>query len=609
MQTRYRISSLLFLFLTLFQVNAQSCEERFTKIKNQPAILSSMKVQILRRKQLKDHDELVDELKVQLKREMAEQISIKVNTQTDLRVLESQSGFTSNFASRELIESNVVLSTAKFEKCIDEENKKLFLMMHINRVSASNALIKQAESKLQVLNNRIRIVTQEGDSGIYDYISIKERFKMIENHLNNARYLDPNVNDEKAIQLIQEYHSLLQTLRSQPNDNKYSRAFFEINNHLKSDKFVIALELLSELKAQFPQKKELNELESEILNDYRKKMEEVIAFSQASSEYVLVMNELKNYCNYGDCAEKEEKLLKDLGEKCFDAELTIFYGQLKLSNELQASYSLASLREYAVFEPKKFAKAQNDFKEFQISKAILEVENDLNNKLFQTAYYDSKSLRVSYGLNHKEINRLIDKTSTRLYHSEVKKKKRTRRNLFSVAIGVESSTAHFNEMTPLLKIENYNVSLMYSAGVYKKFNYPAYYPGDYPKKTDYIGIKARFMPYGLRYSVSDFASIQTQSRSDYRLDVLIDGSILRGFHYAVGVGVDDAVFTDDPKYLAEFGLKIPFGPVSMQMNCTGLYWNDELLFGAHAGLFLNLDVIRKFNRKDKDAIRNVYDLK
>lgn len=329
----------------------------------------------------------------------------------------------------------------------------------------------------------------------------------------------------------------------------------------------------------------------------------------ANNEQKNALAEFKKYCALVTCSSKEQKQIETIEKEMFKSEIEQFELALKNNDLFNAKSILNSIKDLAYVDTKQYQKSKEELKSQEIDNKIKSIKINLKNDFYATAYQEAKWLNYDFGYGDDRIAAIRKKTTDKVINYNIKKEKKKEKNNFSLVLGAEVNTLPLN----YTYIDPYSIGLdlfnfnNFSAGIYKKFNYKKKYSGDFPKKSDVIGLKFRMQNIAaVKIDYSNFTDITNFLFTAPDAQFLLDYSLFRFLHFAGGVGYPNLNNNAEPYYQVEAGLRFVGNYFSSQINFRNINYVGINFYIVHTGFFINLDFDRNFKRSEKQKIENQY---
>lgn len=263
---------------------------------------------------------------------------------------------------------------------------------------------------------------------------------------------------------------------------------------------------------------------------------------------------------------------------------------------------IATLEQLAASDPKAYQSAKERYDIFLIEEEMRAVQIEIDRENYHLARLKVNKIEADFGSTYRDVQLLKKSTEQKLLRSEIQKEKQTRRMLFSFVMGVEAISNKVDDYANI-DSEVRTFGMGYSAGLYKKLNYAANSSIGTAASADLIGIKFRVQDTRSTVSFSSAPNVEEATTARYNGELMLDGTLLRVFHYAAGALFTDLDPTLEPIPAVELGFRVPVAAFSFQLNARALYIDPKPDLMMTAGIFYQLDFKRQFGRKDKSQIQ------
>ncbi len=532
---------------------------------------------------------------------MAEKLLTDVRSVTRLSVTEAGESFDAYFNNETEITATATISEGEFDFCVDEKRKIVYGIYWIDRKRSAATSLIDCENRMLRLNDELQSYANVSDAGDPEtYRSIRDRIK------KDSRiviYLDPTADMAKLNSQFGKFERHINRLKDTSDQEKFNELYRSAELRLRDKDFPTGIRALQSLKLDYPQRKEILELLEVSSRRYARHMEQTLGTYMAQRNYALALNTIDEYCDVLECTTADLKLSAEICKAYFNESFEKFDSALKAGQKSNSVKHLEELRMLAATDPKRYRQADDRFTQFLLEEEMHDVEQELARENFLVAQLKVKIIEERYGSSSGELQSLKKNTEQKLLQNEVRKERQTRPMLFSFVMGLEAVT---NQVDDIYNVQEQvrTFTMGYSAGLYKKFNHQsAIGRSGYSRMSDQIGVKVRLTDFQTTLAIAPEELPATAQAGRYGAELLLDGYLLRSFHFAGGVVFPNMVVPDKAIYTFEFGIRLPFGPLSLQSNARVLYLDSKPEMMLTGGIFYQIDFWRTFGAKDRKQIK------
>jgi hypothetical protein len=582
---------------------SQNCDEEMAAVLSEDLVLAeSQNVEISARDIRKNLDREIKGLKQTLLENLSARILLEVKSRTSSTIRETTDTFEDFYYSETEITSEVTLSNGKFVHCLDEEQGRLYGVYTLDPVATANATVRDAELRLIRVN--LEVEQALNNERVEDPFQYQSNVDAIRKDLTKAVFLYQEVDLSTINFSLEKFAVNFEKLKQKSDVDSFGDAYLSTQRAIAEKNFSEGIGQLRELNVRYPHRQEVVGYLNVAETRYESHLEREVNRLRARKSYQEALEVFRVYCNTMSCTDQQNETREAIRLEFFESAYDQFQTALKYDNLPDIGKSLSILRTHADMDQGVYRKAERQLLEYELQKELGMVERELDQENYRTVIAMGKRLKSSYGYDRPEINRLIEEAETEIYRDRVNSERKDQRMQMAMALGLETRSNTADDLNGFPDgFTHYTVA--YSFGLYKKFNYFKSHRGAYPKGSDLIGFKVRFFDHQtydvLPWEDANDASITTPDR--FSAELLLDGTAFYALHYGGGVVFQDLGSTDQYQFCAELGLRIPFGPVSLQGNVRS-DWIDEVpVYSLTAGLFIEIDFWRNFGKKDRDVIK------
>jgi hypothetical protein len=416
-------------------------------------------------------------------------------------------------------------------------------------------------------------------------------------------YLNPSADFTMLNTQFIVFQNHIISLKHSSDQEKFSEQYKAVDNLLRDKDFPEGIRALKLLKIDYPQRNEITELLDVSSRRYARHMEQTVSTYLAQRDYALALAAVDEYCDVLECTTANYKLRDEVGKVYFNDSFEKFDNALKARQKTSAFTHLKELRMLAATDPKRYRQADDRYTQFLLEEEMRDVQQELARENFQVAQLKVITIEERYGSSSGELQSLKKTTEQRLLQSEVRKERHTRPMLFSFVMGLEAVT---NQVEDIYNIQEQvrTFTMGYSAGLYKKFNYQnSFGKNGRNSLSDQIGVKVRLTDFQTTLAIAPEETPGPEQPGRYSAELLLDGYLCRGIHFAGGVVFPNFEMADEPMLTFELGFRLPLGPLSLQTNYRALYIESKPEVMLTGGIFYQIDFWRTFGAKDRKMIK------
>lgn len=607
MQLNQKLTSCVVLCaMCLLLANAafsQGCDEKMAAALSADLVLAeSESIEISSRDIRKNLNREIAALKQTLLENLSARILLEVKSKTSTRTRETTESFEDFYYSETEITSEIMLSNGKFDHCLDKEQGRLYGVYTLDPMATAKATIRDAELRLIRVNIEVEQALENDQTN--DPYQYQSRADDIRKDMTKAIYLYPEVDLSTINFSLNKFQVNFGKLKQQSDVDSFADAYLSAQNAIAKKKFSDGIAQLRELNIRYPHRQEVVAYLNVSESQYESHIEREVSLLRARKSYQEALESFRLYCNTMACTEEQNETIDNIRQDYFADSYEQFETVLKFDNLPDIGKYLSILRNYADVDSGTYRKAESQFQEYELKKELALVNRELDQENYRTVLAMANRLRSSFGYDFTEINRIKEQAEKELFSGKVKDERKTKRMHMAVALGLESRSNETADLNVFPKgFTHYTVG--YSFGLYKKFNYFKSYRGAYPKGSDLVGFKVRLFDHQTYDPIpwEEGNEIQSSAPNRFSAELLLDGTVIYGFHYGGGLVFEEVGSTDQYHFCAELGLRIPLGPVSFQGNLRTDWIDDVPLYRVTVGVFVEIDFWRDFGKKDREVIK------
>ncbi|MDE0917278.1 MAG: hypothetical protein OSA04_03115 [Flavobacteriales bacterium] len=537
-----------------------------------------------------------------LKEELANRISIKINTVTDQQTRQEdnwednkQTVITKTEFSEKL---NITVSASfqfKFKKDFADKRYQ-FALRVIDRSVSATVLIDKAEGLLKNCIAEVEVsIASKSSSSLFDY---ENKLDVAQQYWESAIWLDPNVNHTKYSELAVKLSGFIQQVKEMDSEKKLKEdqgrviAFMQENNYSSAVKLVLQLEII------YKNREEINDLLQNVNTQYRQYVLEINNRQRDSPLYCIdVMGDFLSYF------PEDVTVLKALKKVEGDLFANLIYeaeSALREENLNRAIQKVRDLDKIRIVDLQKYKQVKRDLKELKHTVVI----NSLDKKWLDKQYTEGWSTIQKLIADNA---RLLEDEQIMSYRKKFGKKckKRDMSNArdqmphkFSASFGSEfryNPTEAGNIFTAQPVYDVVSGYTAYTGAIYlrrikessivtkgeKKFD---------KSKSNLIGLKYSHLDFTTNRMITDSEDEPMHTYEDSEgWEISLDMYRNDFWHFGVGMRNNGAfswkIDFSESNYFTTFGFQIPF---KGRRSCIAFKADSWLYQSAESDLFFQL---------------------
>ena len=537
-----------------------------------------------------------------LKEELANRISIKINTVTDQQTRQEdnwednkQTVITKTEFSEKL---NITVSASfqfKFKKDFADKRYQ-FALRVIDRSVSATVLIDKAEGLLKNCIAEVEVsIASKSSSSLFDY---ENKLDVAQQYWESAIWLDPNVNHTKYSELAVKLSGFIQQVKEMDSEKKLKEdqgrviAFMQENNYSSAVKLVLQLEII------YKNREEINDLLQNVNTQYRQYVLEINNRQRDSPLYCIdVMGDFLSYFPEDVTVLKALKKVEDdlFANLIYEAE-----SALREENLNRAIQKVRDLDKIRIVDLQKYKQVKRDLKELK----HIVVINSLDKKWLDKQYTEGWSTIQKLIADNA---RLLEDEQIMSYRKKFGKKckKRDMSNArdqmphkFSASFGSEfryNPTEAGNIFTAQPVYDVVSGYTAYTGAIYlrrikessivtkgeKKFD---------KSKSNLIGLKYSHLDFTTNRMITDSEDEPMHTYEDSEgWEISLDMYRNDFWHFGVGMRNNGAfswkIDFSESNYFTTFGFQIPF---KGRRSCIAFKADSWLYQSAESDLFFQL---------------------
>ena len=544
----------------------------------------------------------------QLYESVARQVAISVRSESSQSIDQSMRGGTEEieirFSSNTLFGTDVSLSTHLNEFFLADKSRWFIGIVVVEKQKLANSLNQKSKEALKGLTTRMFVFTEARTP--VDLGSIRSEFAKIDRDRRTALHLSPN-NDPDFTELISNYHALLAILESSDQEREFQTDFRLAQNEYKRGDFKSALNSLTVMMRRYPESSEVTELHFNVLTEFESSSAGQVEAHISQGRFGEALNVINVFLAYAPRNQRMLEKRSEVRRMQFNKLATESEFELSTSNLSRARSKMEQLEAFGDVDPDRYVKLLRMLKELEISVDKRAVDEKYLSRDYRGAWQDLERLENRYG-RLPEFKTIRNKIGKRLNREDAHTVRRGRPRLYSVFAGAELMLDHVEQ--PALIDENTPVHFAYSLSFHRKINLREKFSktGNDISKADYIGVKARLLDYQSRTSFFSETIAPLSHPNAWNTEFSIDAILARCIHLEPGVRFTEQwVFDNVDRYFLALGLHLPFRRLVFRGDFRfETRFEGNAFYQVHAGCFWRFDMIRRFNKHDKQAIRMKY---
>jgi hypothetical protein len=582
-------------------VLSNPCDSTLVAAMSDPNIISvTQSTDVSRRELKKELEQVKLELKNDLRVAMGEQVLLDVKSTTTSSVMDAGGSLSNTFISETEVSSAAVLTQGRFYACVLDKQKVVYGIYTLDRAETAASMLLDCENRMERLIAEVESISQSSD--IADPLPFEHKRDKVRQDARVVVYLDRTSDLTRLNRQLGTFEHALNTFKGTSDRDVFNAQYQRAESRLNAKDFPAGIQELRAMQLDFPQRKEISNLLDASLRRYTHHTESIVARFVALKNYTDALAMLDEYCSVVDCEEKTIQRRASIAKDYFDHAYVNFEAALKARNKKAASNFIATLEQLAASDPKTYQAAKERYNIFLIEEEMRAVQIEIDRENYHLARLKVNKIEADFGSTYRDVQLLKKSTEQKLLRSEIQKEKQTRRMLFSFVMGVEAISNKVDDYANI-DSEVRTFGMGYSAGLYKKLNYAANSSIGTAASAELIGIKFRVQDTRSTVSFSSAPNVEEATTSRYNGELMLDGTLLRVFHYAAGAVFMDLNPTREPIPSVELGFRVPVAAFSFQLNARALYIDPKPDLMMTAGIFYQLDFKRQFGRKDKSQIQ------
>lgn len=549
-----------------------------------------------------------DRLREQLYESVARQVAISVRSQSSQSVDQRMRGGTEEieikFSSNTLFGTDVSVSTHLNDFYMPDKSRWFSGIVVVEKQKLANSLNQKSKEALSGLVTRM-LVFAEARTPV-DLGSIRSEFSKIDRDRRTALHLSPD-NDPEFSEYISTYHALLAILESSDQEREFQTDFRRAQNEYKRGHFKSALNSLTVMMRQYPESSEVMELHLNVLTEFESHVAGKVEAHNSQGRFGEALTLINDFLAFAPRNERMLDKRTEVRTMQFNKLATEIEFELTTSNLSRARSKVDQLEAYGDVNPDRYLKLLRMLKELEVSVDKRAVDEKYLSRDYRGAWQDLQRLENRYG-RISEFKTIRNKIGRRLYREDAHSVRRGRPRLYSVFAGAELMLDHVAQPTSLS--ENTPFHFAYSLSFHRKINLREKFTpsGKDVSKADYVGVKARLLDYQSRTSFFAETIDPLSHRNTWNTEFSIDAILARCIHIEPGVRfAEQWAFNDVDRYFLALGLHLPFRRLVFRGDFRfETRFEGSATYQVHAGAFWRFDMIRRFNKQDKQAIRMKY---
>ena len=537
-----------------------------------------------------------------LKEELANRISIKINTVTDQQTRQEDNWeddkHTVKTSTAFTEKLNITVSASfqfKFKKDFADKRYQ-FALRVIDRSVSATVLIDKAEGLLKNCIAEVEVsIASKSLSSLFDY---ENKLDVAQQYWESAIWLDPNVNHTKYSELAVKLSGFIQQVKEMDSEKKLKEdqgrviAFMQENNYSSAVKLVLQLEII------YKNREEINDLLQNVNTQYRQYVLEINNRQRDSPLYCIdVMGDFLSYF------PEDVTVLKALKKVEGDLFANLIYeaeSALREENLNRAIQKVRDLDKIRIVDLQKYKQVKRDLKELK----HIVVINSLDKKWLDKQYTEGWSTIQKLIADNA---RLLEDEQIMSYRKKFGKKckKRDMSNArdqmphkFSASFGSEfryNPTEAGNIFTAQPVYDVVSGYTAYTGAIYlrrikessivtkgeKKFD---------KSKSNLIGLKYSHLDFTTNRMITDSEDEPMHTYEDSEgWEISLDMYRNDFWHFGVGMRNNGAfswkIDFSESNYFTTFGFQIPF---KGRRSCIAFKADSWLYQSAESDLFFQL---------------------
>ena len=537
-----------------------------------------------------------------LKEELANRISIKINTVTDQQTRQEdnwednkQTVITKTEFSEKL---NITVSASfqfKFKKDFADKRYQ-FALRVIDRSVSATVLIDKAEGLLKNCIAEVEVsIASKSSSSLFDY---ENKLDVVQQYWGSAIWLDPNVNHTKYSELAVKLSGFIQQVKEMDSEKKLKEdqgrviAFMQENNYSSAVKLVLQLEII------YKNREEINDLLQNVNTQYRQYVLEINNRQRDSPLYCIDV--MGDFLSYFPVDVTVLKALKKVEGDLFANLIYEAESALREENLNRAIQKVRDLDKIRIVDLQKYKQVKRDLKELKHTVVI----NSLDKKWLDKQYTEGWSTIQKLIADNA---RLLEDEQIMSYRKKFGKKckKRDMSNArdqmphkFSASFGSEfryNPTEAGNIFTAQPVYDVVSGYTAYTGAIYlrrikessivtkgeKKFD---------KSKSNLIGLKYSHLDFTTNRMITDSEDEPMHTYEDSEgWEISLDMYRNDFWHFGVGMRNNGAfswkIDFSESNYFTTFGFQIPF---KGRRSCIAFKADSWLYQSAESDLFFQL---------------------
>ncbi len=549
-----------------------------------------------------------DRLREQLIESVARQVATSVQSQSaqhvDQRMREGVEKIEIRFSSNTLFGTDVNMSTHYTDYYMPGKSRWFSGIVVVEKQKLANSLNQKSREALNGLITRMAVFADARTP--VDLGSIRAEFKTIERDRRTALHLSPDT-DADFGDMFMAYHAELARLESSDQAREFQGEMRRAQNEYKRGHFKSALNSLTVMMRQYPESDEVLSLHSSVLMEFESSIAGQVEAHISQARFGQALTLINDFLAFSPRNERMLTKRAEVRSMQFNKLSTEVEFELTTSNLGRARKKMEELEAYGDVDPDRYLKLLRMLKELEVSVDKRSVDEKYLSRDYRGAWNDLQRLENRYG-RIDEFKSIRKKIGKRLYRDDAQAMRRGRPRLYSVFAGAELmldpvvKPSTLSEQTPF--------HFAYSLSFHRKINLREKFTneGKDISKADYIGFKARLLDYQSRTSFFSETIDPLPHSNSWNVEFSIDAILARCIHLEPGVRfAEQWAYNDVDRYFLALGLHLPFRRLVFRGDFRfETRFEGSATYQVHAGAFWRFDMIRRFNKRDKQAIRMQY---
>jgi len=566
-------------------------------------------IKVLERKNDEAVDAAKQQVKTQLRKEMAEKIVVSVKTSMNYETEEFGKQFHSYFNEHLDVSSNANISFGSFNFCFDRDSKKLYGRLTIDKEALAMSNYADCTSNLKLLNNEIRAVIRSAIK--VDAQKYTARLNELNAQMRTSIYLKPSLDDSEYNNLNEDCNSMIAQLKSSQSQLKYESDMAAVREYLRAENYSEAIIILRKLQREYRENEKISSDLETAISDYKLKVKREVLVLESNSKFEEAISQLDIFCSLVTCEADFKTMKEELKRQYFNKLALSFEDALNKEVEADLIFYKKKLDQMQDVNFKKYSELAEMYLVYERNKGLLEAEKLFHQRNYTESQKILLSLEKKYGKDVSDLNHLKKKVDHKIFRQEVSKEKKKRAHTLAFQIGTQIFTNP--SLLDSLSVYKFNTgTFTYTGGMYFKYNFEKYNRRGkgYPVSSDLIGIRLNYIDLpSTRLLPSVVDTLWRKPSEKFQLQIGADGTALRVFHYGLGAvyipELNKVDWSAPNSFYGNLGLRIPLGKLSVSADVYAqTQFKGEAQFWISSGLQWRIDFNRKFGRRDKLDIRS-----